>query len=161
MVKRPLKFLADRMLGKLTRYLLMLGIDTVYFIQTDRSELIAVAKEEGRVVLSRDTNLRDSWDSSDSRGFVFVKADAADDQLRQVIDHFEIALDKVQLFTRCLKCNRNLIKRTAEEVKPFVPPYILTTHREFSSCPQCENVYWRGTHQKRMEEMIRGLVGRD
>jgi uncharacterized protein with PIN domain len=154
MVKRRLKFLVDRMLGKLARYLLMLGIDTLYFTQPDRSELIALAKKQGRVILTRDTRLRDARDLPD---LLFIVDDLAEAQLRQVVNHFGITMDKEQLFTRCLRCNKKLIKKTPEEVKHFVPPYILTVHQEFSSCPQCEKVYWKGTHQKRMEEMIEEL----
>ena len=157
MTKQPLKFLADRMLGKLARYLLMMGIDTVYFTQPDRSQLIDLATKQGRVILSRDTNLLNVRDVPE---YLFIVDDLAETQLRQVVDHFEIKIDEDQLFTLCLQCNRKLIKKTAEEVRPFVPPYILTIHQKFSFCPQCERVYWKGSHQKRMEEMIRGLFDR-
>ena len=152
-----MKFLADRMLGKLSRYLLMLGIDTAYFTQPDRNQLIDLASKQGRVILSRDTSLLNVQDLPEH---LFITDDLAKTQLRQVVDHFEIKIDKERFFTRCLQCNRKLIKKTPEEIQPFVPPYILTIHQEFSFCPQCERVYWKGTHQKRMEETVRDLLGR-
>jgi len=157
MTKEPLKFLADRMLGKLARYLLTVGIDTVYFTQPDRNQLIDLATKQGRVILSRDTKLLNVRDLPEH---LFIMDDLAETQLREVVDYFEINIDEEQLFTRCLQCNRKLIKKTPEEVKPFVPPYILTIHQKFSFCPQCERVYWKGSHQKRMEEMIRQLFDR-
>jgi hypothetical protein len=142
------------MLGKLAKYLLMLGIDTLYFTQNDRSQLIDLAIKQGRVLLSRNTRLMRAHHLPD---YLFIKDDLPDRQLQQVVKHFGMQLDEPQLFTRCLRCNQRLIKKTPQEAKHTVPPYILTIHRELSFCPQCKRVYWRGTHQKRMEEMIRKL----
>lgn len=156
MVETNFKFLVDRMLGKLAKYLLMLGIDTLYFTQNDRSQLIDLAIKQGRVLLSRDTRLMRSHHLPD---YLFIKDNSPDKQLQQVVKHFRMQLDELQLFTRCLRCNKRLKKKTPQEAKNTVPPYILTIHREFSFCPQCKRVYWRGTHQKRTEEMIWKLFG--
>jgi len=154
MTKEPLKFLADRMLGKLARYLRMLGIDTDYFTQLDYRHLIELGKKQGRVILTRDTKVRNVRDLPE---YLFIRDDLVENQFRQVVDHFALTMDQGKLFTRCLRCNLTLVRKTPEEVKPFVPPYILSIHQEFSFCPQCERVYWKGTHQKRMEETIREL----
>lgn len=158
MTKEPLKFLADRMLGKLARYLLILGIDTDYFTQPDRQQLIDLAKKQGRVILTRDSKVRNVLALPE---YLFIRDDLVENQFRQVVDHFALSLDEKQLFSRCLRCNQPLVKKPPEEIKPFIPPYIFNTQQKFSLCSQCQRVYWKGTHQKRMEEMIRSLFDKD
>jgi uncharacterized protein len=151
MEEHTLKFLVDHMLGKLAKYLRMLGVDTVYFTQTDVSTLIEKAYQEKRIILSRNTKLRHIGGFLD---FVFINDDQPDKQLSEVLKHFKIHISHDQLFTRCLTCNQKLIVGNHEDVKGKVPPYILGIHKEFSLCPLCKKVYWEGTHLKKMKEII-------
>ncbi len=148
------RFVADRMLGKLADYLLMLGYDTVYFNGDDMSQLVDLAREEERVILSRNTRLERF---AHQHRFLFVNDDLPVDQLRQVVRHLGLELDEKRYFTRCLKCNQRLVKTEPEAVVHKVPPYILSTQRDFAVCPTCKRVYWKGTHQRRMEEMIKRI----
>ena len=150
-----LRFLTDRMLGKLAKYLLMLGFDTVYFSQDNRLCLITLAVKQGRVVLTRDTNI---VRSSDFPELLFINDNSPIKQIQQVIKHFELKINENNFFTRCLRCNQLLIKITPQEVKHKVPPYVLTIHQEFFVCQKCKRVYWKGTHQKRMSDMIKRLI---
>mgnify|MGYP005639465611 CR=1 FL=1 len=152
MVGENLKFLSDRMLGKLAKYLLMLGFDTLYFTKNDPFQLIDLAVKQNRIILSRDTKLKRFLNLPEH---LFITEDLPEKQFRQVVESFKLRLDQKKLFTRCLCCNQRLLKKTPEEVKHLVPQYILTIHREFSICPQCKRVYWRGSHQKGMEEIIK------
>jgi len=151
MEEHTLKFLVDHMLGKLAKYLRMLGVDTVYFTQTDVSTLIEKAYQEKRIILSRNTKLKHIDGFPD---FVFINDDQPDKQLSEVLKYFKIYISHDQLFTRCLTCNQKLIVGNHEDVKGKVPPYILGIHKEFSLCPQCKKVYWEGTHLKKMKEII-------
>ena len=151
MEEHTLRFLVDHMLGKLVKYLRMLGVDTVYFTQTDVSTLIEKAYQEKRIILSRNTKLKHIDGFPD---FVFINDDQPDKQLSEVLKHFKIHISHDQLFTRCLTCNQKLIVGNHEDVKGKVPPYILGIHKEFSLCPQCKKVYWEGTHLKKMKEII-------
>lgn len=150
-----MKFLADRMLGKLAKYLVMLGLDTRYFTHNDRTQLIALSEREGRVILSRDTKLLRVRGLPES---LLITDDCPGKQLRQVFTHFKLELAEEQFFTRCLRCNQMLIQVSPEEVKPKVPSFVLTIHQDFFSCPQCGRVYWKGTHHLRMKEMIRKIL---
>jgi len=143
------------MLGKLAKYLLMLGIDALYFRQNNFAQLVELAKKQRRIILTRDTKLRKV---KNLPGHLFITDDLPGKQFRQVVEHFGLKIDETRLFTRCLQCNRKLTNKIPEEVKPLVPSYIFTTHQKFSFCPQCKKVYWKGSHQKRMEEIIRGLL---
>jgi len=151
MEEHTLRFLVDHMLGKLAKYLRMLGVDTVYFTQTDVSTLIEKAYQEKRIILSRNTKLKHIDGFPD---FVFINDDQPDKQLSEVLKYFKIHISHDQLFTRCLTCNQKLIVGNHEDVKGKVPPYILGIHKEFSLCPQCKKVYWEGTHLKKMKEII-------
>ena len=157
MEKHTLKFLVDSMLGKLAKYLLILGFDTVYFTQTDASTLIEKAYREKRIILSRNTKLKHIDGFPD---FVFINDDQPDKQLSEVLKYFKIHISHDQLFTRCLTCNQKLIVGNHEDVKGKVPPYILGIHKEFSLCPQCKKVYWEGTHLKKMKEIIWKVLGK-
>lgn len=156
MEEHTLKFLVDPMLGKLAKYLLILGFDTVFFTQTDASTLIEKAYREKRIILSRNTKLKHIGGFPD---FVFINDDQPDKQLSEVLKHFKIHISYDQLFTRCLTCNQKLIAGNHEDVKEKVPSYILSIHKEFSLCPLCKKVYWKGTHLKKMEEIIRQVLG--
>jgi uncharacterized protein with PIN domain len=157
MEEHALKFLVDHMLGKLAKYLLILGFDTVYFTQTDASTLIEKAYQEKRIILSRNTKLKHIGGFPD---FVFINDGQPDKQLSEVLKHFEIHISHDQLFTRCLTCNQKLIAGNHEDVKEKVPSYILSIHKEFSLCPLCKKVYWKGTHLKKMEEIIWKVLGK-
>jgi uncharacterized protein len=157
MEEHTTKFLVDHMLGKLAKYLRMLGIDTVYFTQTDVSSLIEKAYQEKRIILSRNTKLKHIHGLSN---FVFINDDQPNKQLTEVLKYFTIHISHDQLFTRCLTCNQKLIVGNHADVKGKVPPYILGTHKAFSLCPQCKKVYWEGTHLKKMKEIIGKVLGK-
>jgi len=151
MEEHTLKFLVDQPLGKLAKYLRMMGIDTVYFTQTDVSTLIEKASQEKRIILSPNTKLKNLDNRPD---FFFITDDQPDKQLSEVLKYFKIHITHGQLFTRCLTCNQKLIAGNHDDVKGKVPPYILGIQKKFSLCPQCRKVYWKGTHLEKMEEII-------
>ena len=158
MKEYPVKLLVDHMLGKLAKYLRMLGFDAVYFTQPDLSLLIEKADQEKRIILSRNTKLKHINGFSD---FVFINNDQPDKQLREFLDYFKIHVSYDQLFTRCLRCNQKLVVANHEDIKGEVPSYVLETHKEFSFCPQCKKVYWAGTHLKEMKEIIGKVLGKN
>jgi uncharacterized protein with PIN domain len=156
MEEHTLKFLVDHMLGKLAKYLRMLGVDTVYFTQTDVFTLIEKAYQEKRIILTRNTKLKKI---ASFPNFFFIINDQPNNQLSEVLKYFKIHISHEQLFTRCLHCNQRLIAGNHEDVKGKVPSYILNIHKEFSLCPQCKKVYWKGTHLKKMEKIIWKVLG--
>jgi uncharacterized protein len=157
MEERILKFLVDHMLGKLARYLRMVGVDTVYVSQpVDVATLVKEACQEKRTILTRNTSLKRIDGFSD---FVFINDDQPDKQLSTVLQCFKIHISPDRFFTRCLTCNQKLIAGNHEEVKGKVPPYILEIQKEFYLCPQCGKVYWEGSHLEKMKEIIRKALG--
>jgi hypothetical protein len=145
------KFLADRMLGKLAKYLRMLGFDTFYFTDQEACPLIERAAKENRIILTRDTALRKIAPPSSS---LFIAENLPFNQLLEVVRTFGITSGELQPFSRCLRCNQGLINKSPEAVASAVPHYVLELHQKFSVCPRCGRVYWEGSHKNRMERMV-------
>jgi uncharacterized protein len=150
---KEIKFAADRMLGKLTKWLRIMGRDVIYGQHLSGYGLIHAARQENRLILTRDRKLR----RQQPPDFLFIESDHYREQLRQVIRACHLnPVDKA--FTRCLECNIVLEARSKLSVEKIVPPYVLATQEKFSSCPKCHRVYWPATHHERMLEELRGLV---
>jgi uncharacterized protein with PIN domain len=146
------------MLGKLARWLRVLGCDVEYFPAIDDGELVARALRDGRLILTRDTLLVRRRGASTSH--FFVSGDHFRDQLRQVVEHF--AIDPAGRFlTRCLECNALLAEIDRGAVSGRVPPYVYATQTEFRACPSCGKLYWAGTHRERMAAEVAAILGRE
>lgn len=131
-----MKFLVDAMLGKLAKWLRILGYDTLYYRDLEDEQLLRLAEAEGRVLLTGDEEL--------GRHGMFISSDDWREQLRELAEAVE--LDTSGVFTRCIECNVPLEPAGRAEVEGEVPPYILATQEEFGRCPRCGRIYWRGTH---------------
>ncbi|HJX69747.1 MAG TPA: Mut7-C RNAse domain-containing protein [Dehalococcoidia bacterium] len=153
------RFIVDSNAGKLARWLRIMGYDTLFFNNIDDAQLVDIALREGRVALTKDTQLmrRRVVANGQLRG-ILLQDDDPKEQLRQVIG--ELKLDcQLRQFTRCLECNQNLAPKTREEVKEVVPPYVFRTQTQYMQCPSCLRVYWRGTHWQRMKRELEKIAG--
>lgn len=151
-------FIADDMLGRLARYMRILGLDVLYISQISDRDLISLAKKENRIVLTRDTHLlRRREFSKNILRYLFIEKDAVRDQLAQVAREYHIPL-RVSLI-RCLECNTPLQPVDKERVHPYVPPYVFQTQQDFSHCHKCDKYYWAGTHLGLMEKMLAEIKG--
>ncbi len=151
-----MKFIVDRMLGKLAKGLRMLGHDTIYYQGDDLHKLIHMAREDGRVILTRNTKL--SPRRPEDR-ILRVTQDNPLDQLRQLIEKGLVPLNTEKFFRRCLPCNALLNPISRQRAEGNVPDFVFHQQKEFFQCPQCKRIYWPGTHQKDMEKRIEGLLG--
>ncbi|MCR4404675.1 MAG: Mut7-C RNAse domain-containing protein [Candidatus Acetothermia bacterium] len=133
-----MRFLADTMLGKLAKWLRILGYDVLYYRDLGDEELLDLARAEGRILLTRDEELRRRC-----RG-ILISSDDWREQLRELAE--AVPLDSSGLFTRCLECNAALERVSRAEVEDGVSPFILATQEEFGRCPECGRVYWKGSH---------------
>ncbi len=140
------------MLGKLANGLRMLGHDAIYYQGNDLHQLIQMAREDGRVILTRNTKL--SPRRPEDR-VLRVTEDNPHDQLRHLIEKGLVSLNTEMFFRRCLLCNVLLNPASRQEVEGNVPDFVFHQQKVFSQCPQCKRIYWPGTHQKHMEKMLR------
>jgi uncharacterized protein with PIN domain len=151
----PTRFLADRMLGRLARWLRILGIDCADAGDVPDAELVRRAAREQRILLSRDRALPEDWRSPVIH---LVASEELPEQLREVLRAFELQ-DAVRLFSRCNRCNQPLRAAAAGDVAARVPPRVLATHGAFLECPACRRVYWEGSHTERMRRVVAELLG--
>jgi uncharacterized protein with PIN domain len=141
------KFIADAMLGKLARWLRVLGCDVEYFSSIGDRELVELAARTGRLILTRDTLLVRRRGARNNH--FFVEGDDFRNQLRQVVEHFDID-PSARFLTRCLGCNALLAEIEKSAALERVPSYIYETQVEFRVCPICSGIYWQGTHRQGM-----------
>jgi uncharacterized protein with PIN domain len=146
------KFAADRMLGRLAKWLRVLGQDVAYGRHLSGYGLIRAARRENRLILTRDSGLK----KKQPPPFIFIKSDDYAEQLRQVIEQCGLRIGDA-LFTRCLNCNAVLRPRSKESVRDVVPPYVFASQENFCCCPKCGRVYWRATHHERMLDELRKI----
>ena len=145
------RFVADRMLGKLARWLRVLGYDTEY-LGGAGDEAIRRGLDEGRVFLTRNRRAR-PWLKFGR--VVMIKADDPREQLQEVVRQLRLPLAPEALLNRCLRCNRPLVTVGKEEVRGDVPDYIWQTHAEFRRCHGCRRVYWSGSHAENMRHRLK------
>lgn len=147
------KFAADRMLGRLVKWLRIIGEDVIYGQHLSGYGLIRAARAEERLILTRDRGLRHKQPPA----FLFIESDHYRDQLRQVVRECGLKVVEANLFSRCLQCNTVLRPRPRETLATVVPPYVLSSQEKFFSCPSCRRVYWPATHHARMLDELRNL----
>jgi uncharacterized protein with PIN domain len=149
----PVRLLADGMLGRLAKWLRILGFDTAYDPSLDDYALLRLARAEGRVLLTCDRELARRPGAQS----LLIESTDLEAQLRQVIVALHLHPDAA--FSRCPVCNTplDILKRGA--VRDRVPAHILRKYTEFRHCPHCDRVYWPGTHRTRMLETIARLCG--
>lgn len=146
------KFAVDRMLGRLAKWLRVLGQDVIYGEHLSGHGLIRAARAEGRLILTRDHKLKQKQPPP----FIFIVSDHYREQLQQVLRERELNFSST-LFSRCLKCNAALQPRAKATVETLVPPYVFATQEGFFWCPQCQRVYWPATHHKRVAAELEAL----
>jgi uncharacterized protein with PIN domain len=151
-----MKFVADRNLGKLAKELRMLGYDVLYYRGESAYSLIKLAREEGRVILTRSRRLTPKRPED---RIVRITEDKPSLQLQELIQRKIISLFEEPIFSRCLLCNTLLNEISREEAEGKVPDFILYQQKEFFRCPQCSRVYWQGSHQDHMKKRIEALFG--
>jgi hypothetical protein len=140
------------MLGRLARWLRLMGYDTAYADGISDHQIAARARAECCVVLTRDQAL------ARRKGIrcLFIHSQALEEQIREVVTAFGVPRPE----PRCSDCNVPLVELTPEQAAPHVPLYVLHTQHRFHRCPTCERYYWAGSHWSRIEERIaRALHG--
>lgn len=142
-------FIADHMLGSLARWLRMMGYDTVYDKTLDDRAIAALARSEGRFVLTRDREL------SKEPGAFFVEADDMDTQLKAVASKYGLTYNEARI--RCSTCNGELQDVPKEQAKDSVPEGAFAANDRFWKCAKCGKTYWKGSHWLGIMERLKRL----
>lgn len=148
-----MKFIADCMLGKLAKWLRILGYDTLYYRVIEDRALIQIALRTDRILLTRDEEVFQKFEGGNK---LLIQSDFVMDQLKQVIEEKKLEI-KNHLFIRCVLCNTELIQIDKGDVQDRVPEFVFKTQQYFSFCNRCKKIYWRGTHRTKMIERLKNL----
>jgi uncharacterized protein with PIN domain len=148
------RFIVDHNVGKLARWLRMMGYDTLFFNGDDDSRMIATALAEGRVILTRDTRIMERRLVTTGRlKAILIGYETPELQIKQVIETLNLDIH-FRPFSICLECNQPLAERSREQVRERVPPYVCQTQEQYMECPACHRIYWRGTHWQAMTRKL-------
>ncbi|MEN6318989.1 MAG: Mut7-C RNAse domain-containing protein [Syntrophaceae bacterium] len=151
------KFITDINLGKLLKWLRILGYDTVVYTHNANREFLRKAEKEERVVLTRK---KDMATRQFSGCLVIINSDYVMDQLNEVMDKLSLSPDEERIFTICVKCNEQLMKAEKQEISGMVPEHILSNHSDFHICKRCNAVFWPGTHRDNVQNYLRTHIRR-
>jgi len=141
------------MLGKLTRWLRMLGHDVRYSSKFDDAQLIMMAKEERRVLLTRDLEL---YQQATARGVdaFYLEGQTEEQRLAELAKRFDIKLDIDMKSSRCPKCNTRVKAIPKAEAENKVEKSTFTYYNDFWGCSKCGQIYWQGAHWTRIRKTL-------
>ncbi len=148
-----MKFIADSMLGRLAKWLRIIGYDTIYYPEIDDREFVNIALKEDRFILTRDTLLVKRRNVKD---YLLVEGDHFRDQLCFVVKRLKLD-PNAEILTRCIRCNTPLEMIDRSDIKLMVPDYVFETQDFFKMCQICKKVYWGATHRDTMEKELRSI----
>lgn len=142
------------MLGRLARWLRVLGYDTSYDMELPDAVLVQLAQAEGRILLTRDRHLLRELRPARAHE---VRHDDPLQQLRDVVTALELA-PPPELFTRCMLCNAPLRVLPAAEALPLLPEGVRGLAGGVRQCPACGRLYWEGSHVRRMRAALERVL---
>jgi uncharacterized protein len=149
------RFVLDVHLGRLAKYMRMLGFDALYENTYSDDDIVEIVRHDPkRIVLTSERRLLNR--SIITHGYC-VRSREWRKQLEEVMRRCNL-LSHVAPFSLCLTCNGRVIPVKKDEISGCVPLHISETFREFTICSRCGKVYWRGSHYSRMENFIRDFL---
>ena len=149
-----MKFICDEMLGRLAKWLRILGFDTLYFKSIADPELLRISLQENRILITKDRHLSGRYMLPT---YIIIKDDDYLFQLNQIFHELDISTETIALFSRCVECNAPIESVKKYLIKDKVPPFVYAHHSSFYTCPSCHKIFWEGTHRdnaiRKLEEM--------
>ena len=144
------RFVAEPMLGKLTKWLRMMGYDVLYQ-RSYREEDLLRLMAEGRKLLSRRRSAKARHPEA-----ILIRSDHVGEQIKELWKLGCFKLDQTKFFTRCLRCNLPLKEADPEAARSSLPDHVyIENSSEIRCCPQCDRFFWPGTHRDRMLNQLR------
>ncbi len=170
-----MKFIVDRMLGRLATWLRILGFDTLgansfngFTNSEEDTYLLKIAETDDRVLMTRDAELYLRAQNRGLKSLMVIQANVID-QLKQVRDAFRIKIDMRTAVLRCSECNEELQVANVDEVRRskemqklkergVKTEEFLTRYDEYYKCKDCSKIYWKGGHWENILRSIEQLT---
>lgn len=149
-----MKFIVDINVGKLAKWLRIMGYDALLFKDKDDSDMVKIALRQERIILTKDTGImKRRLVTNGKLKALLIEGENSELQIRQVAEMFGLDFH-YNPFSLCLECNERLIETSKDSLEGRVPPYVYKTYDLYMQCPSCHRVYWRGTHWEAMNKKL-------
>ena len=150
-------FLVDSMLGNIAKKLRLFGFDSEYFSDIDDLELIEKAKNENRIIISKDSSLINRAKKYDIASIRITK-EIEIEQFLEILKDTPLELNEISGDTaRCTKCNSQTSQIHKSKISNKIPQRVLEYNDKFWKCDKCDQIYWEGTHIKKLQEFLREI----
>ncbi len=150
---RPLrnpKFILDVHLGKLTRLMRMIGLDTLYRNLLDDEEIVEISIDERRTILTRDIGILKR--NKAEHGY-WIRNTDPNKQIIEVINRFQLK-ENIKAFSRCISCNSGLVEIAKEDYSEQIPEKVFKYYEKYYRCEGCGKIYWKGSHYDGMLKIL-------
>jgi uncharacterized protein len=144
------KFILDVHLGKLAKYLRMLGFDSLYQNNFEDDEIIEISVNEKRIILTRDLGILKN--SKVTHGY-WVRSQKPKVQVNEVVKRFDLT-KQIEPLNRCIECNGKIVEVKKEQIADLLKPKTRKFFQNFYQCSNCKKVYWEGSHYSKMLDKI-------
>ncbi|MFY9150597.1 MAG: Mut7-C RNAse domain-containing protein [Prolixibacteraceae bacterium] len=148
-LRKPV-FVCDVHLGKLSKFLRMLGFDSLYSNRFTPEEMIVLSQQEKRIILSKNIRLTKNRDVSRSW---LIRSSNPVEQIKNLVSNFDLAA-RINPLTRCLNCNSKLVHVEKDVIVNQLQAKTIQYYTEFFQCSGCNKIYWKGSHYEKMLQFI-------
>jgi uncharacterized protein with PIN domain len=148
-----MKFILTSELGRLARWLRIMGFDTVYFKSNNIATLIIETLRENRFIITR---RQTKIDDLQKRTLVLT-TDNLNEQLKEIMVKLDLKINENEMFKRCTLCNTGLREVKKEETKEFIPEHVYKTQNDFRQCALCKRIYWQGSHWGNVKKTLKEI----
>jgi len=150
---RIIKFILDVHLGKLARYLRLLGFDSLYDNGYKDDEIAELSNKDNRIILTRDKGLLQR--KNVKRGY-WIRSLKIENQIKEVVKRFDL-YNKIKPFKRCMICNGNIKEIKKDMLQYKIDKYIFNNYNCFYICLSCNKIFWKGNHYPNLEKIINNI----
>lgn len=148
-----MRFIVTKELGKLARWLRILGFDATYYRENDIGKLAIAALRDNRTIITRNRNIPHLQKCT-----VVVASNRLCRQLQEVKEKLDLPIQADTMFTRCTMCNAVLEPIAKADVQERIPEHVFEQQEHFRQCPECGRIYWQGSHWGNIKEVIGKLT---
>jgi len=154
------KFIADASLAGLSKWLRLLGFDTVVYKGEAGRPMMRQATAEGRILLTR---RRDMLERQFAGYVHLLPPIPVGGQLSLLVNKLSLEIHPEKMFQICLICNDLLQPCDRNEATDLVPSYVHENTEKFTRCNRCDKIYWPGTHGRNALNFLKenGIILRD
>jgi uncharacterized protein with PIN domain len=148
-----MKFILTKELGRLAKWLRILGYDAEYYKEENLSSLVVTSLRDNRIILTRNQRLP----RQSSIKIMLLKPENLKEQIKETLKILNLKPNTELMFSRCILCNVELAEVEKDKIKDRVPEYVFMTHDKFVVCPQCKRIYWQGTHWGNVKDILKEI----